>query len=124
MSLITRSEQFLATSLENPALFGWPVKLTNPLEQKQGFDVDDELYGQVRHINLLIDMDTGSDIQEEQASVTLRLSSMKIGEPKKDWVVDTTDTEGNEYHCYVTEAMPDRTMGLVILKLGLVEDSV
>ena len=114
MSLIERSEAFLATSLENADFFGWPVTVTNPLEQSQ------TLNGQVRHINMLIDMDTGLDVQQEQASVTLRLSSMTIGEPQKDWVVDITDTQGIAYNCYVVEAMPDRTLGLTVLKLGLI----
>jgi len=114
MSLITRSEEFLATSLENPLFFGWPVTITNLLNQSQ------TLYGQTRHINMLIDFDTGSDVQQEQASVTLRLASITIGEPKKDWLVAITDTAGTAYSCYVVEPMPDRTLGTIVLKLGLV----
>lgn len=115
MSLITRNEEFLARSLEDPEAFGWEFTLTNPLGETQTVD------GQARHINMLIDMDTGSDIQQEQASVVPRLSSINIGEPKKDWLVTVKDTSGNEYDCYVTEAIPDRTFGIVVLKLGLLE---
>lgn len=117
MSLILRSEEFLERSLEDTEAFGWSFTLTNPLGESQ------EISGQARHINMLIDMDTGADVQQEQASVTARLSSITIGEPKKDWLVTVTDTEDNEYECYVTEAFPDRTLGIIVLKLGLLETS-
>jgi len=117
-SLILRNEEFLERSLEDPEAFGWEIELINP-----NFETDNSqvVYGQARHINLLIDMDTGSDIQQEQASVVVRLSTLTIGEPKKNWKVNLKDTSGNEYTCYVVEAMPDRTFGIVILKLGLLE---
>lgn len=115
MSLILRSEEFLETSLEDPEYFGWEFTLTNPLGEIQ------TLNGQYRHINMIIDIDTGSDVQQEQASITARLSSVTIGEPKKNWLVDVKDVSGNEYHCYIVEAMPDRTMGLIVMKLGLLE---
>lgn len=117
MSLIQRAEEFLERSLEDTEAFGWAFTITNPLGQSQ------DLTGQARHINLMIDMDTGTDVQQEQASVTARLSTMTIGEPEKDWLVDVKDTNGNEYHCYVVTAIPDRTMGIIVLKLGLVEDA-
>lgn len=116
MSLITRNEEFLERSLEDTDAFGWEFTLTNPLGESQA------LSGQARHINMLIDMDTGADVQQEQASIVARLSTLTIGEPQKNWVVDVKDTAGNEYHCYVVEAFPDRTMGLVVLKLGRLED--
>lgn len=118
MNLILRNEDFLSRSLEDPEAFGWEFTLTNPDLVKDNTQV---VYGQARHINLLIDMDTGSDIQQEQASVVVRLSTLTIGEPKKNWKVDLKDTSGNEYNCYVVEAIPDRTFGIVILKLGLLE---
>lgn len=112
MGLIDDLESFLATSLEDPDFFGWPVTITNLLGESQ------DIYGQARHINLVIDMETGVDIQTEQASVVLRLSSITIGEPEKNWKVTTTDTNGTSRNFYVVEAMPDRTAGLIILKLG------
>lgn len=115
MSLILRNEEFLARSLEDPEAFGWSFTLTNPLGESQ------EITGQTRHINMLIDMDTGSDVQQEQASIVARLSSITIGEPKKDWLVTVKDTVGNEYDCYVVLAIPDRTFGIIVLKLGLLE---
>ena len=115
MSLILRNEEFLERSLEDPEAFGWKFTLTNPLGESQ------ELTGQARHINMLIDIETGADVQQEQASITPRLSSITIGEPKKNWLVTVKDTAGNEYECYVVEAFPDRTMGMIVLKLGLLE---
>lgn len=112
MSLIEESEEFLAESLEDTDLFGWVIKLTNEL------GTDQELTGQVRHINMLIDIESGTEVQSEQASATVRLSTVTIGEPAKNWKADITDTNGNLYPCYVVEAMPDRTMGIVVLKLG------
>ena len=115
MSLILRNEEFLERSLEDTDAFGWSFTLTNPLGESQS------LSGQARHINMLIDMDTGADVQQEQASVIARLSTITIGEPKKDWLVTVTDTAGNSYECYVVEAFPDRTMGIIVLKLALLE---
>lgn len=115
MSLILRNEEFLERSLEDTEAFGWSFTLTNPLGESQA------ITGQARHINMLIDMDTGADVQQEQASVVARLFTITIGEPKKDWLVTVTDTVGNSYDCYVIEAMPDRTFGIVVLKLGLLE---
>ena len=115
MSLILRNEEFLERSLEDTGAFGWTFTLTNPLGESQ------PITGQARHINMLIDMETGADVQQEQASVVPRLSTITIGEPKKNWLVKVTDTAGNEYDCYVTLAIPDRTMGLIVLKLGLLE---
>lgn len=115
MSLIERSEEFLERSLEDPEAFGWTVTLKNSFGETQ------VISGQVRHINMLIDIDTGADVQQEQASVTVRLSTVTIGEPQKNWLVTITDTAGNEYDCYVVEAFPDRTLGIIVLKLGLLE---
>ncbi len=115
MSLILRNEEFLERSLEDTDAFGWSFTLTNPLGESQ------PLTGQARHINMLIDMDTGADVQQEQASVVARLSTITIGEPKKDWLVTVTDTVGTSYDCYVTAAFPDRTFGMVVLKLALLE---
>lgn len=115
MSLILRNEEFLERSLEDPGAFGWPFTLTNPLGESQ------ELTGQARHINMLIDIETGADVQQEQASIVARLSSITIGEPKKDWLVTVKDTVGNEYECYVVLPIPDRTFGIIVLKLGLLE---
>jgi len=115
MSLILRNEEFLERSLEDTEAFGWSFTLTNPLGESQA------LSGQARHINMMIDIDTGLEIQQEQASIVVRLSTVTIGEPKKNWLVRVTDTNGNEYDCYVTEAMPDRTFGIIILKLALLE---
>jgi len=115
MSLIERSEAFLATSLENPDYFGWAFTLINPVGESQA------LHGQARHINMMIDIETGLDVQQEQASITARLSSITIGEPQKNWKVNLKDTAGNDYTCVVVEAIPDRTMGLIVLKLGLLE---
>lgn len=116
MSLIQRNEEFLERSLEDQEAFGWEFTLTNPLGQSQ------TLTGQYRHINMLIDMETGTDVQQEQASITARLSTITIGEPVKGWRVTVSDTGGNEYQCHVVEAMPDRTFGIVVLKLALLGD--
>ncbi len=62
MSLILRNEEFLERSLEDTEAFGWSFTLTNPLGESQA------ITGQARHINMLIDMDTGADVQQEQAS--------------------------------------------------------
>ena len=113
MSLILRNEEFLARSLEDPDAFGWKIILTNPDLVENNTQ---EVYGQVRHINMAIDIDTGAEVQQEQLSATVRLSSVTIGEPKKDWPVKTTDTQGNEYDCYVVSAMPDLTFGMVVLE--------
>ena len=115
MSLILRNEEFLERSLEDSEAFGWTFTLTNPLKESQ------EISGQAHHINMLIDIETGMDVQQEQASVVVRLSTITIGEPKKNWLVTVTDTADNEYKCYVVLPIPDRTMGIIVLKLGRLE---
>lgn len=115
MSLILRTEELLERTLEDPEYFGWPIVLSSPLSEFQ------EVHGQARHISMGIDMDTGLEVFDEQASVTVRLSTMTIGEPVKGWRVDVTDTSGITYNCYVVDAMPDRTLGLVVLKISLLE---
>lgn len=115
MNLIQRSEEFLERSLEDSEAFGWEFTLENPAGQTQ------TLTGQARYINMAIDMDTGQDVQQEQASITARLSTITIGEPQKNWKVTVTDTGGNSYNFYVVMAMPDRTLGIIVLKLGLLE---
>jgi len=115
MSLILRNKEFLKRSLEDTDAFGWPFTLTNPLGESQ------TITGQARHINMLIDMETGADVQQEQLSVVAVLSTITIGEPKKNWLVKVTDTAGNEYDCYVVLATPDRTFDTITLKLGLLE---
>lgn len=114
-SLIQRNEEFLERSLEDPKAFGVEITITNPIDESQVVN------GQVRQINLSIDMDTGSDIQQEQYSVTVRLSTLTIGEPEKDWKISFKDTNGNIYNGYVVEAIPDRTFGIIILKFGSLE---
>ena len=114
MSLIVDSEEFLEISLEDTELFGWAItSLTNSLDVSQT-----DLTGQVRSINMLIDMESGTEVQSEQASITLRLSSVTIGEPAKNWTGSVTHTDGTVLDFYVVEAMPDRTLGIVVLKLG------
>lgn len=114
-SLLDRSEEFLSRSIEDPLIFGSEiVYLRRPDGVRQT-----GLYGQVRHINLMVDMDSGAEVQHEQISATLRLSSITIGEPEKGWFIKVKDQAGNAYDCYVVEAMPDRTIGVIILKLGL-----
>jgi len=112
MGLIERSEAFLARSLEDADAWGWSIILTNPEFSTQ------EVTGQARNISMLIDIESGTEVQQEQASVTVRLSSVTIGEPEKNWKVTVKDTAGNSRNFYVVEAYPDRTLGVVVLKLG------
>lgn len=113
MSLVERSEAFLERSLEDKGLWGVSLVLTNLLGV-----VQDDLSGQARNISMMVDIETGSEVQEEQASVTVRLSSVTIGEPAKNWKVIVSDTNSLELNAYVVEAFPDRTLGVVVLKLG------
>ena len=115
MSLIERSEALLARSLEDPSLWGWPIKLTNLAGDSQ------ELHGQARNISMLIDMESGTEVQQEQSSVTVRLSSVEIGDPVKGWRVEVTDTAGTICKTYVVEPFPDRTLGIAVLKLGAMD---
>ena len=115
MSLIERSEALLARSLEDENLWGWPIKLTNLAGDSQNVS------GQARNISMLIDMESGTEVQQEQSSVTVRLSSVEIGDPVKGWRAEVTDTSGNLCKTYVVESFPDRTMGIVVLKLGAMD---
>lgn len=112
MSFVTRSEAFLARSLEDVSAWGVAITLTNPAGTVQ------ELTGQARHISMLLDIESGQEVREEQASVTLRLSSITIGEPVKNWKVSVKDSAGDTLSAYVVESFPDRTLGITVLKLG------
>ena len=112
MNLILESEEFLETSLEDSEYFGWEFTLVNELGASQ------DLTGQVRNINMLIDIESGTEVQSEQASITVRLSSVLIGEPAKKWTGSVVHTDGTLLDFYVVEAMPDRTIGMTVLKLG------
>lgn len=115
MSLIERSEAILSRSLEDPSLWGWSIELINLSGDSQ------KLYGQARNISMLVDIESGVEIQQEQSSVTVRLSSVNIGDPSKNWKVNVADTAGNICKAYVVESFPDRTLGIVVLKLGALD---
>ena len=115
MSLITDSEEYLELTLEDPDYWGWSITLINLASESQ------EITGQARNINMLFDIESGTEIQSEQASVTVRLSTLTIGEPVKGWKGTVKDTAGTAFPFHVVQAMPDRTLGLIVLKLGALE---
>ena len=119
MSLRAQAERDLGAILENPGDFGLSMTVQSPL------GVSRPLTGRSTDVSLTIDPDTGQFVTGRRASATLRISSVLIefgelpvnvptGAP---WLVTVTDITGAEGTFKVSDSMPDRTLGVVILQL-------
>ena len=119
MGLRELAESDLAELLEDAdGGFGWPITVTNP-------DGDtDDFVGFSSDISALIDPDTGQLVSGQQASVTLRISSLDeagldiprniADSDSKPWLVTFLDLGGNEFTFKVRQSMPDYTLGIVV----------
>ena len=121
MDLQQIAETDLATTLESN---GQLITVTDPV------GVSADVQGLSNDISLLIDPDTGVPVSGRNANVSLRLSTLKtagIGTPKGiedgasvPWLVEYTTVEGQTIKARVMASNPDRSLGIVTLKLGLV----
>lgn len=125
MNIRQLAEQDLGQTLEDSANgFGWPVTLTNPAQAVFG-----NLTAQVDDISQMIDPDTGVVVSGRKAAATMRISSLNTagaGVPNgiadnssRPWLITFDDINGNEYTFKVEDADQDRTLGVVVLMLGV-----
>ncbi len=95
--------------------FGWPITVTNPAGTSLA------MIGLSTDIGVTVDQETGQPIVGRRASVALAIASLgSLGMPanvasatSKPWVVVFNDIGGTSHTYKVSEAMPDRAMGLV-----------
>lgn len=125
MGLREQAEQDLGFILESDeAGFRWPISITDP----NGTTVPD-LYGFSDDIAQIIDPDTGQAVSGRLASVALRLSTLEdagVGIPQgiadasqKPWLISFDDINGNPFDFKISQANPDRALGMVACLLEL-----
>jgi hypothetical protein len=113
MNLREIAENDLAITLEdNVNGFGWPVTIKNP-----GETITYNLNGQVHHIGLSIDPETGMSVSGESSHITIRRSSIAGVLPEKDWKVEFEDINGNSLTMYISEIMEDKSLGIITYSL-------
>jgi len=98
--------------------YGWAIVLTDPA----GTEVP--LTGFSDDISQIIDPDTGQAVSGRLASAVLRISSITgagLTMPKgisdrtsKPWLISFDDINGNPYTFKVSQADPDRALGVVV----------
>ncbi len=118
MSLRQQAEADLAFILENTDDFGWDITLVSPS------GVSSQLVGMSNDIGTVLDPQTGMMVSGRDVSVALRMSSLPAGLPMgvlsgKPWTVTFKDPSLNSYTFRVNRTLPDRTLGIIILKLDL-----
>lgn len=113
------AEQDLGFILETDTTgFRGPITVTDP-----SGTTTDGLYGNSNDIAQVIDPDTGQAVSGRLASVSIRISSLTaqgLALPvgiadagSKPWIVEFDDINGNAFKFKVSQANPDRTLGLV-----------
>ena len=117
MSLRAQAAADLLAIVEDAAGFGWPITVTNPA----GTAAD--LTGLSADIGQMIDPETGIAVVGRKASVALAIASLTaaglalpIGissTASKPWRVTFNDLAGGTHEFKVSEAMPDRAIGVV-----------
>jgi hypothetical protein len=103
--------------------FGWPITLTDPDGEAQAF------VGYAGDIGHRIDPETGQTVVGRSATVSLSLEAITdagmtvprgiADSSKKPWLVAFEDIGGAPHTFKVVDAMPDRTVGVVVLHLEL-----
>lgn len=122
MGLREQAAADLVTILEDTADgFGWPITVTDPDQNSatlSGFSTD---------VSQTIDPQTGQLVSGRLASVALPIASLTaagLGLPanvsdgsRNPWVIRFNDTAGTEHVWKVSEAMPDRALGVIVCLL-------
>jgi len=122
-------EKDLAATLEDDLIgFGWPITIRDPNGNEE------TLKGYSNDVSNVIDPETGQAISGRIAQVTLRNSTLAesslvlpiqgiVDEARKPWRVTFTDLAAAPTVFKVIEAMPDRAMGISLLRLELYNGS-
>ncbi|WP_341509430.1 hypothetical protein WAX88_16050 [Photobacterium damselae subsp. damselae] len=125
------SEQILAQSLEDPDLFGYPLKITRVDTNKT---IGDEplLYGQTGEIGASIDPDTGVLVASEFAHASVRMSTliergfMSPDELKhvsimESWIVEFANINDLVARYVIDKSIADHTLGFVSFNLSILK---
>ena len=123
MDLQQLAEADLAHTLEAD---GQVVTVTDPA------GLSNELKALSNDISLLIDPDTGVAVSGRNANVTLRIASLRaagfVGLPmgiedgaQLPWIVTYTTVNGDQVTTKVMASSPDRSLGVVSLRLELMK---
>lgn len=103
--------------LEDTSGFGWPLTLTSPV------GVSSSLTGFSTDVGQTIDPETGQAVAGRRTSVAVSLSSLPempeaiADSGRKPWVATFADIAGSMADWKVTEVLPDRAAGVVVLLL-------
>lgn len=119
MGLIAQAAIDARAILEDSASgFGWPLVLTSPagvVRNVTGFRTD---------VSEQVDPETQVIVSGRQASVTISLASLPelpaaVPErSRRPWLVAFADVTTGETHTFkVVEVLPDRALGVVVLRL-------
>ena len=131
MSLRQAMEKLLATSLEDPKLFGYPL-IIERIDTKKRIGDDPLFYGQVGEIGADIDPDTGVLIATEHSHASVRISTLvsrgfvtqqevEHNSIMNGWVVEFSNISGLVARYMITKTMVDHTLGLITFNLALVK---
>ena len=122
MNLQAIAEQDLVATLETD---GQTIKLTSP------DSVTVELQAVSNDIGLMLDPETGVPVSGRNCNCTLRISSIlaagmvmprgiEDGE-QLPWIVEYTTVNGETISAKVIASNPDRSLGVISLRLELIE---
>ena len=91
MSLLVDHEEHLATSLEDSAYWGVPIKFTSPDNQ-----IEFTINGQVNKISRMAELYPSDDVAIGRVNCTVRLSTVlaQLGQPTRNWKAETTPQPG------------------------------
>lgn len=119
MGLREQATADLRTILEDVDTgFGWEITLRHPDGQQA------ELKGTSTDVHQAIDPETGMLVSGRRASVALPVAALEevafemprgvADSSSKPWVVELHDAMGHPHTFKVTEALPDRALGVVV----------
>jgi len=121
MGLRAQAAADLSTIVTDQDGFGWPITVTDPDGASAA------LVGLSTDHSTTIDPETGAPIAGRECSVALAIASLTaagMALPKGSselsgmpWRVSFDDTAGNAQLYKVVESVPDRAVGIVVLKL-------
>jgi len=122
MGLRETAEEDLAVLMEDSDCgFSWPIIVKSPA------GLTDTLNGLSDDIAEMINVETGEAVSGRIVSVALRLSTLTakgftiprgiIDSSILPWLISFDDLQGNTLNFKVIQSNPDRTIGLVVLKL-------
>lgn len=111
MNLLKIAESDLSFTLEDSET-GFGIDLTFIDQDLNEYKVT----GKISDIGFFIDLQSGVGVSGRTCELTIRISSL-TEYPKKSWKCIYTDTNGNEWNCYVADVKPDRTLGIYLITL-------